>query len=315
MFLVCGEALWDLFAAEGEDGVTFDARMGGSPFNVAVGLARLGQASALLTGMSRDPLGRRLTAALVREQVDTQYLIETDQPSMLSLVDVDPGGIPAYTFYGHAAAEWAERIKEAPALGPEVWGIHAGSFSLVIEPVGAILLSLFERETGRRLITLDPNVRLTVEPDTALWRTWINRFAAHADLIKVSSEDLGLIYPNVAACEIAGRWLDGGAGLVVVTRGENGAEVFAPGTNLPVPGHRIELVDTVGAGDTFQAALIAGLCEFGIRSRQALDGVAPDALRSLIEFASQAAAITCSRRGADMPRRSELPALSTGGLP
>ncbi|MEM1049085.1 MAG: carbohydrate kinase [Pseudomonadota bacterium] len=314
MFLVCGEALWDLFATDGADGLTLDARIGGSPFNVAVGLARLDRKVALLTGMSRDPMGQRLTAALIDEQVGTKYLVETSQPSTLSLVDVGPDGTPAYTFYGHDAADRTLRVEDLPVLGPDVWGIHAGSYSLVVEPVGSSLLSLVEREAGRRLITLDPNVRLTVEPDTALWRGRIDRFATHADLIKVSDEDLGLIFPGATAAEIAGRWLDAGAGLVVVTRGESGAEAFLPNSHYSVAGHQIELVDTVGAGDTFQAAMIAGLSELGIWSRQTLDRMAPERLCTLIGFATRAASVTCSRRGADLPYRTELPDLPTGAF-
>lgn len=312
MFLVCGEALWDLFATEGADGLAFDARAGGSPFNVAVGLARLGQRPALLTGVSQDAMGRRLAAALAREGVETRYLVETGRPGTLSLVDIDPGGAPAYTFYGSDAADRAVRVGDLPVLGPDVWGIHAGSYSLVVEPVGGSLLSLFEREAGRRLLTLDPNVRLAVEPDAALWRARVDRFSAHTDLIKLSEEDLGQIFPGATAPEIAGRWLDAGAGLVVVTRGERGAEAFAPGVRVPVPGHPVEPVDTVGAGDAFQSALIAGLAELGLRSRRALDGVTPDALESLIGFAARAAALTCARRGADPPRRADLPALAAG---
>lgn len=312
MFLVCGEALWDLFAVEGKDGLTFDARIGGSPFNVAVGLARLQQKSALLTGMSRDHMGQRLAAALTREQVDTQYLIGTDRPSTLSVVDIGPDGGPAYTFYGHDAADRSVRIEDLPVFGPDVWGIHAGSYSLVAEPVGTSLLTLFEREAGRRLITLDPNVRLNVEPDTAIWRERVGRFAAHADLIKVSDEDLGLIFPGATASEIAGRWLASGASLVVVTRGESGAETFTKDSSFSIAGNRIELADTVGAGDTFQAAMIAGLSGLGVWSRQALDRLPEDSLKALIGYAVQAAGITCSRRGADLPHLHELPPLQVG---
>ncbi|MEM7060986.1 MAG: carbohydrate kinase [Pseudomonadota bacterium] len=313
MFLVCGEALWDLFAANDADRLTLDARVGGSPFNVALGLARLNQKSALLTGMSRDPMGRRLKAALDREQVATDYVVETDRPSTLSLVDFDSSGQPAYAFYGHETADKSVRLEDLPMLGPNVWGLHAGSYSLVAEPVGSSLLSLFEREAGRRLITLDPNVRLTVEPDAAIWRDRVDRFATHADLIKVSDEDLGQIFPGTVASEIAARWLDAGAALVVVTRGDSGAEAFLPGDILSVAGHRIDVIDSVGAGDTFQAALIAGLSELGIWSRQALQAASKSTLSNLIDFAARAAAITCGRRGADLPHRDALPALTAGG--
>ena len=313
MFLVCGEALWDLFTSETDDGVSLDARIGGSPFNVAVGLARLQQKSALLTGMSHDPMGRRLLAALECEQVDTRFIVQKDNPSTLSLVDVTNDGIPAYTFYGHEAADRAVRASDLPLLGPDVWGIHAGSYSLVVEPVGSSLLNLFTREAGRRLLTLDPNVRLNVEPDTEIWRTRVGQFATKSDLIKVSEEDLGLIYPGATATEIAQTWLDAGARLVIVTRGEHGAEAFTQDRTVTVGGHPVDLIDTVGAGDTFQAAMIAGLAEMGIWSRQALDAISTDALQALIGFAANAAAITCSRRGADLPTRDALPMLAAEG--
>lgn len=312
MFLVCGEALWDLFASEGEGGLAFDARIGGSPFNVAVGLARLDQEVALLAGMSVDPLGRRLAAALTREGVQTRYLIDSDRPSTLSVVDVDADGSPAYAFYGHDAADRAVRIEDLPILGPDVWGIHAGSYAIVVEPVGTSLLSLFEREAGRRLMTLDPNVRLNVEPDTTRWRERIDRFVAHTDIVKVSDEDLGLIYPGATSSEIARRWLGAGAGVVIVTRGASGAEAYTSTASRSVVGHRVELVDTVGAGDTFQAALIAGLSERGLWSRSALNGMNPDTLGDLIGFAAQAAAITCTRRGANLPHRADLPEAIAG---
>lgn len=306
MFLVCGEALWDLFATEGDRRLGFEARIGGSPFNVAVGLARLKQKSALLTGISLDRMGRRLKEALVSEQVETRFLIDTDHPSTLSLVDIGPDGGPDYAFYGRDAADRQVRIDDLPVLGPDVWGIHAGSYSLVVEPVGTSLLSLFEREAGRRMITLDPNVRLNVEADVNRWRERIDRFVAFADIVKVSDEDLGLIYHGATSAELAQRWLGAGAGLVVVTRGESGAEAYMPSCSRSVAGHRVDLVDTVGAGDTFQAALIAGLSERGVWSRQALDAVDRETLGDLIDFAARAAALTCSKRGADLPRRAEL---------
>jgi fructokinase len=309
MFLVCGEALWDLFTGEETDGLEIEARIGGSPFNVAVGLARLQQDAALFTGISNDPMGQRLIAALNRESVDTRFIVATDRPSTLSLVDVNSDGIPAYTFYGHKAADRAVRAEDLPTLESDLWGIHAGSYSLVVEPVGSSLLHLFEREAGRRLLSLDPNVRLNVEPDTNLWRNRVDRFAKCADLIKVSYEDLSLIYPDAASDEIARRWLSAGAGIVIVTRGESGAEAFKETERVMVGGYRAELIDTVGAGDTFQAAMIAGMAEMGICSRPALDGMTSEHVVQLMNFAARAAAITCSRRGADLPFRSDLPEL------
>ncbi len=304
MFVVCGEALMDLFSTETENGLMFAARVGGSSFNVAVGLARLGQPSALYTGISTDPLGERLVEALDREHVRTDLLERLDRPTTLSVVNLTPDGQPSYAFYGNGAADREIGSRGLPTFGPDVWGLHAGSYSLVVEPVGDTLLRLFEREAGRRLLTLDPNVRLNVEPDAALWRERIARFVAHADVVKVSDEDLGLLYPGATGPEIAGAWLDAGAALVIITRGPGGAEYFVEGGRRSVAGRSIEVTDTVGAGDTFQAALIAGLSELGIWTRS--DLVATSATERLVAFAISAAAITCTRQGADLPHRVDL---------
>lgn len=314
MFLVCGEALWDLFPTPRATGIGFDARVGGSPFNVAVGLARLGQPAALLTGVSSDRLGNGLVAALEAEGVATRFLIRSRRPSTLSLVDVGDDGSPAYTFYGSEGADRAVEVADLPALGPDTSGLHAGSFSLVVEPVGSSLLTLVQREAGRRLITLDPNVRVNIVPDRGLWRERVDAFARHADLLKVSSEDLDLLYPGAPAEELAARWRAAGTGLVVVTRGAGGAVAYGPQGTTLVPGRRVEVVDTVGAGDCFQAALIARLAERGVAARDRLDALAAEAVADVVGFAVQASAIACTRRGADLPRRGELNGSALSGI-
>ncbi|HSF95783.1 MAG TPA: carbohydrate kinase [Thermohalobaculum sp.] len=310
MFVVCGEALFDLFAGEGPDGLSFDARIGGSPFNVAVGLARLGQRAALLTGMSTDPLGGRLVAALAGEGVETSLLVRTNRPTTLSLVDVGPDGGPAYTFYGSGAADRALDPDDVPELDPEVWGLHFGSYSLVVEPVGGTLLGLARREARRRLVTLDPNVRPTIEPDLDVWRKRIDAFAATADLVKVSSEDLALLYPGQDLDEAAARWLGSGAAVVVVTLGPDGALALTPSGRIAIPGVPVMVADTVGAGDTFQAALVTALAETGNTTHSRLASLSVAELERMLRFAATAAALTCGRRGADLPRRNELPSLN-----
>lgn len=310
MFVVCGEALFDLFAEDTpEGGLTFDARIGGSPFNVAVGLARLAQPAALFTGLSRDSLGRRLQAALVAEGVDTAWLVAKDAPTTLSLVDLGADGGAAYAFYGEGAADRAITQADLPDItDTAVTGLHFGSYSLVVEPTGTSLLALARREAGRRLITLDPNVRPTVEPDLDIWRRRIDAFVETADIVKVSTEDLELLYPGTEAETVARRWLNHGAALVIVTAGGEGADAFAGHARVHVPASKVAVVDTVGAGDTFQAALIAALAETGRLSRTAVERLNPAALQRLLGFAMAAAALTCTRRGADLAYRAELPA-------
>lgn len=308
MFLVCGEALWDLFEAPGDGGLAFDARIGGSPFNVAVGLARLGQPSALFTGVSRDPLGQRLVDALEGEGVHTRLLLRQSNPTTLSVVYLGRHGEPEYQFYGQDAADRVIREADLPEIGEDVWGIHAGSYSLAVEPVGSALLALFAREKGRRLLALDPNVRLNVEPDRGVWRSQLAGFLAYADVVKASVEDVALLYPGVKADAVAEGWLESGAGLAVVTHGPEGAEAFWSGGSVKVPGVRVQVVDTVGAGDSFQACLIAGLAEAGARTRPELDALDGGTVERIVRRAVSASAIACARRGADLPRLADLPA-------
>ena len=306
MFVVCGEALYDLFAAEGSEGLSFDARIGGSPFNVAVGLARLNQDAALLTGISLDRLGHRLLSALERETVSTGLLRRKEAPTTLSLVDLGPDGTPIYTFYGTGAADSCLMPDDLPTLNADVWGLHFGSYSLVVEPTGGSLLGLARREARRRLITLDPNVRLNVEPDLDTWRTRIDAFAACADLVKVSEEDLYLLYQGEDPERVARRWLDAGAALVIVSAGAKGAIALTDARRVSVPADDVRVVDTVGAGDAFQVALIAALAECGCKTRDAVTELEESTLRTLLCFAASAAAVTCGRRGANLPHRVEL---------
>ncbi len=308
MFVVCGEALWDFFAVEG-DPLTFHALPGGSPLNVAVGLARLGQRAALLGGMSTDRLGDRLAAVLRAEGIATGFLLRSTRPTTISLVDLGPDGAPAYAFYGDGAADRAVECADLPAFRPEVWGMHAGSYAVAVEPVGASLLNLFAREMRRRLLTFDPNVRLAVQPDAALWRRRVDAFCRLADLVKLSDEDLRLLYPGATAAAVAREWLRNGASLVVVTKGAAGAEAFSAAGRVRVAGRRVQVADTVGAGDAFQAALIGALAERSMRDRRALVALDREAIAGLLDFANAAAAIACTRRGADLARRVELPPL------
>ena len=311
MFLVCGEALYDLFMepSAGFD-LRFDGRIGGSPFNVAIGLARLGRKAALFGGLSTDFLGQRLAAALAADGVDTRFLLRKAAPTTLSLVGLTVDGVPVYAFYGRGAADRLVEVAELPALDASVAALHFGSYSLAVRPTGDAFAALAARERRRRLICVDPNVRLNVEPDLEVWRTRIAALAAHADLLKVSSEDLAALYPGRPAEAMAADWLAGGVRLVVVTRGADGAVAFTGRDRVAIPAEAVAVVDTVGAGDSFQAALLCALDELGCASRAGLESLAEPMLRRCLAFAGRAAAITCTRRGAALPRRCELPPLT-----
>lgn len=307
MFVVCGEALMDVYmGASTPTGMMLDARIGGSPLNVAQGLARLARPVAFLTGLSTDALGERLLASLRDEGVDTSLILRSDAPSTLSVVSVDANGVPRYAFHGNGAADRQITHDLLPALPPVARVLQFGSYALVVEPVGSALRALAARERERRLIAYDPNVRLNVEPDLAHWRAVVEQMASIAHLVKVSDEDLGLLYPGETPEQVAARWLSQGASLVAVTRGRHGASAWTRNAQAEVPSPETHVVDTVGAGDTFQAAMLTWLDEHDAMTPEALSNLDATSLDALLRFAARAAAITCSRRGADMPRRNDL---------
>lgn len=306
MYVICGEALYDVYTRPAEgDALPLLARPGGSPFNVAIGLARLGTRAGLLTGLSRDPMGEHLRAILQREGVASDYLFARDERTTLALVALDPEGIARYAFYGDGCADRSLLEADLLPLQPAVTGLHFGSYTLVAEPTASTLLALAHRERGQRLISLDPNVRPTVEPDMDRWRERVEAMAGLADVIKVSDEDLGLLYPDTAHGTVAARWLAQGAGLVVVTLGSDGAIGFGPGVSAQIPARPVRNADTVGAGDSFQAALLHRLPD-----RETLRAIAASTtqIEALLRYAGTAAAITCSRPGADPPTHAEVDA-------
>lgn len=307
MFMVCGEALMDVFAAgDTPTGTLLDARVGGSPFNVAVGLARLAQPVAFLGGVSRGFLGERLMRALAEESVDTSFIARTDAPSTLSVVGLDAQGVPSYAFYGERGADRQLHPADLPPPGTALQALHVGSYTTVTEPIAGTLAALVEREHGRTLISYDPNIRLNVEPDVGRWRHRLQWMLPRCDLLKISEEDLGLLLPGSTLDGFATTALGQGVKAVVVTRGEQGARAWTARASATVPGVPVAVVDTVGAGDTFQAALLTWLAERGSVSAAALAALQGEELGTALQFAARAAAITCSRRGADMPRRSDL---------
>ena len=311
MYLVCGEALFDFFSEEDPSGqaskVNYKAIAGGSPFNVAVGLRRLGIEAALFGGVSTDFLGRRLLQVLRDEGVNAQFLVEFAAPTTLAMVAVGADGSPQYSFRGEGCADRQLTHAHLPTLGDEVRGLHVGSFSLVVQPIGDTLLALVQRESGKRLISLDPNVRLNPQPDIQLWRDRVAELVKHADLIKVSDEDLHLLYPDQSPESVLEGWLQHRCQLVFLTRGSNGASVFSrQHGHWSQPALKVVMADTVGAGDTFQAALIAWLTEQQLDSVEGLQHLTRAHIDAMLGFAMRAAALTCGKTGPDLPYRQQL---------
>ena len=306
MFIVCGEALFDVFATgRTPTGLGFDGRIGGSPFNVAMGLARLGQPVGFCGGIGCGFAGERLMQALADEGIHSGAVARVDAPTTLSLIGLDAAGVPSYAFYGHGGADRQLRPEHLASV-PTAQAFHFGSYAMVVQPVGATQRRLVEREHGRSVISYDPNIRTNVEPDLAVWRETLQWMLPRTHLLKVSDEDLGLLFPGQPIEQFAADALAAGTPLVVVTRGAEGAVGFTARNTVTLPPVPTAVVDTVGAGDTFQAALLTWLAESGRLSPAAIHTLDAAALQQALGFAARAAAITCARRGADLPRRAEL---------
>jgi len=307
MLLVCGEALFDVFIGDAQSGaVSLDARAGGSPYNVAIGLARLGRRVGFLGTVSTDILGQKLVDYLTAEGVSGDYLVRKDNLTTLGMVGLGPDGSAQYSFYNENAADRQLLPADIPPLADEVRALHIGSFSMAVNPTGETLEAFIIRESAQRFCSYDPNIRARLVPDRDVWLGKLDRLSHHVHLLKMSDEDFDWLYPGAAPADLARGWLSRGVRLVVMTEGAKGAVAWFANTEVRVPGIGVSIVDTVGAGDTFQAALLCRLDEAGLLSPDAVSGLDADFVRGLMTFAARAAAITCSRRGADLPRRAEL---------
>lgn len=309
MILVCGEALIDLFVGPAE-GTEMPARAvaGGSPFNVAIGLARQGVPTAFLGGISRDRFGALLAETLAQEGVDDRFLVRTNRLSTLSAIATARDGQPSYSFHGEGAADRSLQLADLPqALPAEIAALTFGSYTMVVEPVGSSFAALAEREHGRRVISVDPNLRPTVVADMARWAGAAERFYRTATIIKASDEDVQTAWGGqLSIGEAAAYWLDLGARLVVITEGVQGAIAFSAAGQIAVPGRPVTVRDTVGAGDTFHAALLAQLARTGRLSLEAIAALGLPEIGELLDYATAAAAITVGRRGADLPTAAEV---------
>ena len=309
MFLCCGDALVDFFVGRADDGasIRLDGCVGGSGLNVALGLARLGRPVAFLTKNGADPCGRHILAFLQKEGIDTRFVIETDRNSTLAMVETDAAGEPRYAFYAEDSADRSLTSGELPHLPQEIRVVHVGSYTTVLEPAASAYLALVRREYAKCFVAYDPNVRLAVEPDPEIWRQSVNRFAASAHLLKLSGEDARQLYPQRGIEALAADFIQRGLRLVVVTKGREGAVAFtAEGRSAAVPAPPVAVVDTLGAGDSFQAAMLAWLERHDALQGTDAAALDSDALQAMLGFAARAAAVTCSRRGADLPRLAEL---------
>jgi fructokinase len=305
---VAGEVITDLVPA-GTDGL-FRAAPGGSPANVAVGLARLEVPARLLARLSEDALGRRLRAHLEASGVDLSKAVVAAEPSSLAIVVLQPDSSAAYDFRVDGTADWQWQQDELAGALDGVVALHVGSLALTTPPGGAVLRRLAARARATATVTFDPNVRPQLMGTAERVMTVVDEMLAVADVVKASTEDLEWLAPGRDPADVAADWVSRGPALVVVTRGPDGA-VAVGRSSGPVerPGTPVDLVDTVGAGDSFMAALIARMGRRGLlgaAARDALAAVDPSTVGELLDEAIAVSALTCARLGADPPTAAEM---------
>jgi fructokinase len=305
MIICCGEALIDMLprtTTQGED--AFSPYAGGSVFNTALALGRLGLKTGFFTGMSSDMFGDILRQALSDSGVDHSYCATLDLHTTLAFVRL-VNGQASYAFFDENTA--GRMITEAhlPTLGDEVEALHFGAISLIPDPCGATYESLMRREHGSRVISLDPNIRPGFITDAAKHRARIDRMIAMSDIVKMSDEDLEWF--GMPDMETAARaWLGQGPSLVVFTRGARGAIGFTREHTVEVDGVAVTVADTVGAGDTFNAGILASLKRDNALTKQAMKTLSAEAIGNALRLGAKAAAVTVSRPGANPPWASEI---------
>jgi fructokinase len=307
MILACGEALVDMVAVPWGEGEAYVPRPGGSPCNVAIGLARLAVPAGFLGRLSTDPFGRLIRKHLQDNGVDTRYLREGREHTTLGFVHDARSAEVEYSFYAENSADRNLRPGDLPpVLGSDVRALHFGSISMVLEPAASTLEEFVRRERDARLVSLDPNVRPLVIDDAAAYRARLEGLVALADLVKLSSADAAWLYPGAPPASVASRWLELGAGLVVITLGPDGGTAFGQRATASAPAPPVQVVDTVGAGDAFTAGSLAWLHQNGSLERSCVADLGEPELRDLLRYANRVSALTCTRVGADPPWLREL---------
>ena len=307
MILSCGDALIDFVPVKAADGCeAVRPAVGGSCLNIAVGLARLGTATGFVGGISTDLFGRMIAEHALASSVDLRYATRSEYHTTLAFVRI-VAGEPRYAFYDAetASANWTYQRGSIPF--DTIDAVHVGSTTLVHDRGAAEVCGLIADAKATTTISFDPNCRPNLVQDRQAYRTRMSSFADSADIVRMSDVDFDYLFGKEAFATRAKSLLARGASLIVITRGTKGAlawhgrleaiEVGAPG---------VDVVDTIGAGDSFQAALLFALQKLGRLERAKLQTIGADDLRRSLAFACKCAALTCTRPGADPPRYSEV---------
>ena len=306
MILCCGEALIDMLPRETTKGEpAFSPYAGGAVCNTAVALARLGRPTGFFSGLSSDLMGDIIREKLDASNVDHSYVATSDRPTTLAFVKL-VNGAASYAFYDENTAGRMITEADLPEIGDDCRAMHFGAISLIPEPCGSTYEALLMREADKRVISLDPNIRPSFITDADKHRARIERMAAKADILKFSDEDLDWFGLEGALDDKARHWIAAGASLVVITRGSDSTIGYTATQKAEVASEKVEVVDTVGAGDTFDAGILASLDLAGLLTKDKVKTLSADAIRDALALGAKAAAVTVSRAGANPPFAHEI---------
>ncbi|WP_238369585.1 carbohydrate kinase family protein [Heliomarina baculiformis] len=309
MILCCGEALIDMIPERLADGRTgFVPHAGGAIFNTTIALGRLGVNAGMLTGLSTDLFGQQLLTELQASNVDTSTIVRSERNTTLAFVHLSDGQA-TYDFLDENSAGRMLLPENIPEISADVSAIYFGGISLACEPCADTYADLLLRKAPDCAIMLDPNIRPAFIQDEARYRARMATIIAECDIVKVSDDDLGWMTGDTGGGlrDQADQMLAQGVSLVIVTQGAKGATAFhVEGFEVSVPAAPVRAVDTVGAGDTFNAGLMAQLTNGGDLTKAGIRDLTPDKVRAALEFGAKVAAVTVSRAGANPPWAAEL---------
>lgn len=306
MIICCGEALIDMLPRKGADGSdVYQPFVGGSVFNTAIALGRLGTPTGFFAGISTDFFGDSLVEGLKDAGVSQKYIRRKDLHTTLALVKLTDGHA-RYSFIDEGSAGRMLDKRDIPKIPKSVAALHFGSISLIPEPSGGTYEALLKKAAKSHVISLDPNIRPTVIKDKKKHLARLKRLIAKADLVKISDEDVDYMTGKQHFAKTAKAWLKLGAKIVAITRGGEGVEVFTKNHTLSLEAPKVKVADTVGAGDTFTAGFLSYLHRNGLLSKKAMATIEATPLMHAAEFAMKCAAVTVSRPGANPPWANEV---------
>ena len=306
MIICCGEALIDMIPTTLDSGETaFIPKIGGAVLNTSICLGRLGANVGFLGAVSKDLFGEQILEELINSKVNTSFCIETSNNTTLAFAKI-ANGTTTYSFFDENSSNRTICLKDVVLDDSVVDTIYVGGISLMSEPNGTEIENFIAKESSKKIVFYDPNVRPNFIEDRSLFIQRFEKILSQSDIIKISEEDLEWLYPNGSFEEIYKQWLNLGLSIIVLTKGSEGAIIKTKNYEVTSRGEKVEVVDTIGAGDIFNGALLSSLSKHKSFSKKDLINIDKESLEESLKFANKVAAISVGRTGANPPFFNEL---------